>query len=371
MLENPVKLPPGVVQTKAPETESSTWLRDLGGRGDGYASWAWLKKRFGTPVEDHFKGHRLYIRVRPFDANGQWFRSLEQEFTADGARDAERYGFQLMQDEPSVQGFWVDVYLDRYWPSRGRHGERHDMPMLTLGRYERGQQTPNARGQLEPGQYLETRGVLGGAYRGRLDDRTTRTHAVVVDGDPPGREVRVLCRQPLENIADYYSEPKGHAAPPTCPRCLERWEKLQMQTNPRKRAPFMDGPRGTERELAKLRRDQDIVARQLRMTSEPDKVASLQERERDLQRRVDALAFPDHTPNRAAVHYVWLLDYRGVPLDTEGPYGPMSLTRAEQFARIGAQEGDHDRVVSIGDRVMSDGFEILRRYRRGTGERML
>ncbi len=76
------------------------------------------------------------------------------------------------------------------------------------------------------------------------------------------------------------------------------------------------------------------------------------------------------TANRSSVHYVWLIDYRGVPMDSEGPYGPMSLARAEAFARIGAKEGDHDRVVSIGKEVMSDGFEILRRYRRGTGERM-
>jgi hypothetical protein len=76
------------------------------------------------------------------------------------------------------------------------------------------------------------------------------------------------------------------------------------------------------------------------------------------------------TPNHSAVHYVWLVDYRGVPLDTEGPYGPMSLDRAEAFARIGATKGDHNRVVSIGRDIMSNSFEILRRYRRGTGERM-
>lgn len=79
-----------------------------------------------------------------------------------------------------------------------------------------------------------------------------------------------------------------------------------------------------------------------------------------------------HTPNAsAAVYYVWVLDYRGVPLDGEGPYGPMSLEKAAQFARIGATKGDHDRAVSIGRDPESQGFEILRRYRRGTGERML
>jgi hypothetical protein len=205
----------------------------------------------------------------------------------------------------------------------------------------------------------------------------------------------------------------------------------------RKRA-FTDGPRGTERELAKLRRDQDLVTQQLESAyrqGNTKAIERLQAMQLDLDRRVDALAFPGEsecldkrgealvpgdtvadfsesrsyglgtyvrpvagkpgkiwvdfkkhgeaqrwctevvkknlTPNHAAVHYVWLLDYRGVPLDTEGPYGPMSLTRAEQFARIGATNGDHDRVVSLGGNVMESGFQILRRYRRGTGERVL
>jgi len=155
-------------------------------------------------------------------------------------------------------------------------------------------------------------------------------------------------------------------------RYLTQKEIDSLQPNHRKRAPFTDGPRGTERELSKLRRDQDLVQKQLEMAHRQGNtkaIAKLREMERDLDRRVDALAFPEHTPNHSAVHYVWLVDYRGVPLDTEGPYGPMSLTRAEQFARIGAAKGEHDRVVSIGDQVMAGSFEILRRYRRGTGER--
>ncbi len=82
-------------------------------------------------------------------------------------------------------------------------------------------------------------------------------------------------------------------------------------------------------------------------------------------------SFERHKPNHSAVYYVWLIDYRGVPLETEGPYGPMSLDRAAAFARIGAKEGGHDRAISIGREIMSDGFEIVRRYRRGTGERIL
>jgi len=80
---------------------------------------------------------------------------------------------------------------------------------------------------------------------------------------------------------------------------------------------------------------------------------------------------PVHTPNHSAVYYVWLLDYRNAPIDTEGPYGPMSLDRASALARIGATKGDHDRVVSIGRNPEAESFEIVRRYRRDTGERIL
>ncbi len=78
-----------------------------------------------------------------------------------------------------------------------------------------------------------------------------------------------------------------------------------------------------------------------------------------------------YTPNHSAVYYVWLLDYRGVPLDTEGPYGPMALDSASANARIAAKNGDHDRVVSLGLDPEAKSFEIVRRYRRGTGERIL
>lgn len=77
------------------------------------------------------------------------------------------------------------------------------------------------------------------------------------------------------------------------------------------------------------------------------------------------------TPNHSAVYYVWIIDYRNVPIDEEGPYGPMSLDRAASFARIGATNGDHDRAVSVGRNPEAESFEIVRRYRRGTGERML
>ncbi len=87
--------------------------------------------------------------------------------------------------------------------------------------------------------------------------------------------------------------------------------------------------------------------------------------------RANLMRLAEHKPNHSAVYYVWLLDYRNVPIDTEGPYGPMALDSASSFARIGAQNGDHDRVVSNGKNPEADSFDIVRRYRRGTGERIL
>jgi hypothetical protein len=99
--------------------------------------------------------------------------------------------------------------------------------------------------------------------------------------------------------------------------------------------------------------------------------AALQRRSSDLLPLcVEAELATALTPN-AGSYYVWLLEYRGVPLDTEGPYGPYDLKRAGEFARIGARNGDHDRAVSYGRDPNAESFSIARRYRRGTGERIL
>jgi hypothetical protein len=77
----------------------------------------------------------------------------------------------------------------------------------------------------------------------------------------------------------------------------------------------------------------------------------------------------DHNPAQREGRYcVWLLDSHDNPM-SEGPYGPHDLQATKQYARISATEGDHDRVVSVGLDPDSAGFQIVRRYRRGTGER--
>jgi len=167
-------------------------------------------------------------------------------------------------------------------------------------------QTKNARGiQLAPGQTLETLPVLAGAYRGRQDERSLLTHAVICSQDQ--FPVRALCSQRVDHVTDIYgATEQERTEAPTCSRCRVGWDRLKAMT-----------------------------------------------------------------PNHSAVYYVWLLDYRNVPIDDEGPYGPMSLDRASAFARIGAQEGEHDRAVSIGVNPEAESFEIVRRYRRDTGERII
>lgn len=65
------------------------------------------------------------------------------------------------------------------------------------------------------------RGVLAGAYRGRGEDRTTLTHAgVIQDGDMWPEHT--LCRRvKADNLGD-----ENYTVPPTCPLCLERWSRL-------------------------------------------------------------------------------------------------------------------------------------------------
>ncbi len=71
-------------------------------------------------------------------------------------------------------------------------------------------------------------------------------------------------------------------------------------------------------------------------------------------------------------YYVWVLaPHSDTPLSSEGPYGPHPLRIAEQMARIGATEGIHDRVVSLGIDPEAQGFCIERRYAARSGARVL
>jgi hypothetical protein len=70
----------------------------------------------------------------------------------------------------------------------------------------------------------QTRGVLGGAYRGKaLETRALLTHLVAVDTDAP------QCRGvKADHIVDEYAHTEEElAARPSCKVCARKWDKLQ------------------------------------------------------------------------------------------------------------------------------------------------
>jgi len=71
----------------------------------------------------------------------------------------------------------------------------------------------------------ETRGVLGGAYRGKREDLRARlTHTVLVASNGGAVDEVVLCRRVrADNMADRFAyTPAQLAARPTCGECLRR-----------------------------------------------------------------------------------------------------------------------------------------------------
>jgi hypothetical protein len=72
---------------------------------------------------------------------------------------------------------------------------------------------------------FETRGVLGGAYRGgRASLAVMLTHLADVDTDV------AYCRKTI-NIADRFSMTEDERrARPTCPKCGAKWDRLQLET---------------------------------------------------------------------------------------------------------------------------------------------
>lgn len=80
---------------------------------------------------------------------------------------------------------------------------------------------------------------------------------------------------------------------------------------------------------------------------------------------------PRSMRRNAGAYYVWLLKKGSTePMVDEGPYGPFELKAAKTYARISATEGVHDRVVTRGRDPQSSSFEVVRRYKAGSGARM-
>lgn len=68
-------------------------------------------------------------------------------------------------------------------------------------------------------------------------------------------------------------------------------------------------------------------------------------------------------------HHVWLAQGNEA-LTTEGPWGPFSLGQAKAFARVGATEGKHDRIVTAGAGRTPRAQRLVFRYEAGTGKRV-
>lgn len=181
-----------------------------------------------------------------------------------------------------------------------------------LGEYRDNPEYRSGRMLVDYDSY-DVRGVLAGAYRGRdTMERPTLTHVVFKKDD---HDLRCGCSQPIDNVVDPYGAQVA-GTPPTCPRCLKIWEKLP---------------------------------RELEMSE----------------------GYLGQQPNGTG-YYVWVVDSSSRPLSKEGPYGPYhTLEGAKPYARISATEGAHDRIISRGRDPRSDDFEILRRYKARTGERVI
>lgn len=80
------------------------------------------------------------------------------------------------------------------------------------------------------GKSVMVLGVLGGAYRGRSEERGMLTHLVALDAD--GMPERVGCSSltggatdGVDRLVDPHGAGEAGSAP-TCPCCLARWTKL-------------------------------------------------------------------------------------------------------------------------------------------------
>lgn len=542
-----------------------------------------------VPQEMTGHGGKVYtvdLEYQVFDgetgAPTQDTRTIEGELhgqrliVGDPHRDTRLYEYTVdARPTSESEDYWHGYQAalgDRQWHREGSSKKYYANTLAWWDGYNQGHRdkrdpgagyTPNAARRLTrlaPGEHLETRHVLAGAYRGRdISERALLTHSILVDGvHPDGTELRVLCGQPLEHMADAYSHPDMIDEAPTCPRCLLRWEKLQErhledlnaemrygarhQKNPRKSPTIQEGAFGDRAERARgtsgrfqsstacdfcgrscagghmsdtrvcgnsdgpgfflcarascrrardkyeadhgidalaeryaeQRSKNDAVTREPRYAkpkplgtrfqirfsntregaiefanshghemspwegnrsyclrcgqdmhiaeghasgpawyrgSQCELAPNVRAREhsgrfdhddmgllcecshtlgkhgvgtgkpgarRVCQHGTDGLDDPCDCENfrRARTqtansgYYVWVLRPDGAPTD-EGPYGPHPLETAEQVARVAATKGIHDRSVTRGTDPHSPSFEIMRRYRRGTGERII
>lgn len=336
-----VRLPAGVVEASPPD-EESRYGREIGTKAK--VTWVWLKSKYGKQPErdqvsdrDYFNGvwGKLTILVRPFDHDNQWIDGLRQEFTSDSLRDAQQYGFDLLRDMPEVRGFWISGVLDKYWQLKGT---RDAIRVIDLGVYEREAYAKNAKHSSHP---TVVEYAVQEMFRGR------------------GKSVRAAAAataKKLSGLQNMFISSAGDVVE-IDPRELEDalWDRMSDVAI--KAMPSFK--RGKE--------DWAIDATLQQFQQKPS------EKERLMELVVQKLGYDVFsqglTPN-ATSYWVWVIGGDDRPKD-EGPYGPHDLDGASSYARISATNGAHDRAVSVGKDPRAGGFSIVRRYRRGTGKRVL
>jgi hypothetical protein len=319
---------------------------------------------------------------QPFARRGPWNdRDQAYREARDMAQRSEtHHQVVTLGDDPEQTGFDVykafrarsgEVFLTS---ELGRAGER-------LGEYRNNPEYRSGRMLVDYDSY-DVRGVLAGAYRGRdTMARPTLTHVVF---KKDGHDLRCGCSQPIDNIVDPYGAQVA-GTPPTCPRCLKIWEKLPRELE------VSEGYLGREPNGLS---DRPLAAKGLRsyrargrygwiMIGARDDAEALSEARRstddprglevwDGSRYVPVSSRADERAKNGAGYYVWVVDSSSRPLAKEGPYGPYhTLEGAKPYARISATEGAHDRIISRGRDPRSDDFEIVRRYKARTGERVI
>lgn len=316
-----VRLPAGVVEASPPD-EESRYGREIGTKAK--VTWAWLKSKYGRQPErdqasdrDYFNGvwGKLTILVRPFDHDNQWIDGLRQEFTSDSLKDAQQYGFDLLRDMPEVRGFWISGVLDKYWQLKGT---RYAIRVIDLGVYEREAYARNAKHSAHP-TVTEYSGMSFDVAKGYRDalERELKSWETVLNGFPKSA--------------------MGLTAESA--RSTPEWRHAKQNA---------------DRLFGELRKFNTWFTREFKDELSAERRA----------RRSGGLI-----PN-ATSYWVWVIGSDDRPKD-EGPYGPHDLEGASSYARISATKGAHDRAVSAGRDPASRGFSIVRRYRRGTGERVL
>ncbi len=327
------------------------------------ADWPWIRK--------NAKG-TLYIEVRPSKGN-DWVEALDGTYDAGSIREARKYAIGLLQsgeaDAVTIKGWGPR------WSSRGGT----DQAIL----YEFGEYELGSAYDIETVQRID---VLIHS----LGEHDHRGEVELMSGVPESRYFQGAARAVTESdLRDVmyklqaqkrFAEERGSGYEENSGsdyiQAKERRDQLEAAvqlTGRALRELSGGGPMGMTPESVRAtpkwraaKREADAAMAALQAFNTVFVRRFKKEIAEDRKRRYET---GHHEPN-AGSYYVWVIGSNNQPLD-EGPFGPHDLEGAKTFARISATEGGHDRAVSRGLDPKASSFEIVRRYRAGSGERVL